>query len=437
MAARAFDVVLYGATGFTGRLCAAYMAAHAPAGVRWAVAGRSAEKLARVVAEVTGGNAAAAARVGVLTADATSPASLRAMTAQARVVLSTVGPFILYGEPLVAACVDTGTDYVDSTGETDWVYAMTGKYGAAAKERKVALVSMCGFDSIPADVGTLMVTTAAAARGVRVNDVTAYVQVKAGTSGGTVASALAKFDNPVRGADLFNPTLLVPRGADLPAPATLVEPTPPSFIPFWVPSLRKYAHFFFMSPVNVNVVRKSAALAALAARAAVPGAAPYSESPFRYTEFQVTSSLLQAVVMTLGIALFAFLARFAAFRNFARRFLPAPGEGPSDTARAASFFRYTVVGRTEEAVPRTITAVVAGGDPGYTETSKMLCESAMCLATQRDTLPLARHGFGFLSPAAALGPAIVDRLRAAGMTMTVDDSALGGTAPAAVPAPRL
>jgi short subunit dehydrogenase-like uncharacterized protein len=351
--ARRFDILLFGATGFTGRLCALYMARHAPASLAWGIAGRNQDKLLAVAKEVTAMNPQWENKVGIVIADVSgSPAELNAATKQARVIISTVGPFALFGEPLVSSCVNTGTDYIDSTGEAGWVAAMARKYGAEAKAKSTTLVSMCGFDSIPADLGVLMLVKHAKEKlSCRLGEIKAYVAIKAGASGGTMASALNSFEMK---ENIFNPLALVPTSPLLPAPKTLVEPIPVSFVPFYATDVKKWAYFFFMSPINTNVVRKSAALHALPPALLTSGdgstnspstssldrpADTYSTAPFRYSEFMSTGSVFKAIATTLALAAFAIIARIAFIRNILKRVVPQPGTGPSEAARKASFFQ--------------------------------------------------------------------------------------------------
>ncbi|NED71517.1 saccharopine dehydrogenase, partial [Streptomyces sp. SID9944] len=188
---RPYDIVLFGATGFVGRLTAAYLAAHAPDGLRWAVAGRSERRLKELRAELPGG-----ASVGVVTADVADPDSLRVLARQARVVATTVGPYMTYGEELVAACADSGTDYVDLTGEPEFVDLMYVRHDARARETGARLVHACGFDSVPHDLGVYY-TVRQLPEGVPLS-VDGFVRADAAFSGGTFASALGQLSRPLR-----------------------------------------------------------------------------------------------------------------------------------------------------------------------------------------------------------------------------------------------
>ncbi|MCT7353208.1 saccharopine dehydrogenase NADP-binding domain-containing protein, partial [Streptomyces sp. 15-116A] len=183
---RPYDIVLFGATGFVGTLTAEYLAAHAPEGLRWAIAGRSTEKLERLRERLPGGG-----EVGVLRADVADPDSLRALAEHARVVATTVGPYVRYGEELVAACADTGADYLDLTGEPEFVDLMYVRHDARARETGARLVHACGFDSVPHDLGAYF-TVRQLPEGVPLT-VDGFVSVDAAFSGGTFASALGQF----------------------------------------------------------------------------------------------------------------------------------------------------------------------------------------------------------------------------------------------------
>lgn len=413
-----YDLVVYGATGFTGGLVAEYLAQSAPRGLRWAIAGRSVEKLTAVRARL-GASAAAVPIVHV-----EGDAGMTTMTRNARVVLSTVGPFVLHGESLVASCIENGCDYVDSTGESGWVSYMISKYGERATARGVLLVSMCGYDSIPADMGTYMLArhVHTVSPGTGLASVRSYVKMSGSASGGTAASFFSSFEVKLPGGrNPMNPTLLVPKGPGLPPPETLVVPSLPPLTLGRTPAAAGppgWSYFFFMSPINTAVVRRSAALYAIP-HAGRGGASPYSRAPFAYSEALATRSMITALLSTIGFMLFFMASQVSFLRTIMRRYAPVTGTGPSAEKRARSHFQYTLVGETDEARPRTVVGVVSGGDPGYGETAKMLAECAILAATSKDQLPAAGFGYGFLTPATAFGYPLLQRLRAAGLRMEV------------------
>ncbi len=270
-AARAYDVVLYGATGFVGRQTVAYFAAHAPRGLRWALAGRSAERLERV-REACGPGAAGA---GIVVADALDAGALDALAARTRVVASTAGPFALYGDGLVDACVAHRTHYVDITGETPWVRRLIDRHHARAAADATRIVPCCGFDSVPSDLGAWLVASAIRSRfGEPCVEVRASFSMRGGVNGGTLASALNLMDAGDAGR-LADPFLLNPPGTAPRGGARHADPT----LPVHDPDFDAWLGPFVMGPVNTRVVRRSAALLA-------QGDAPAYDRDFRYQEYQ-------------------------------------------------------------------------------------------------------------------------------------------------------
>ncbi|MFE5188997.1 saccharopine dehydrogenase family protein [Streptomyces sp. NPDC056628] len=380
---RPYDVVLFGATGFVGVLTAEYLAAHAPEGLRWAVAGRGKAKLEALRASLPEGS-----EPGVLEADVADPASLRRLAEQARVVASTVGPYVRYGEDLVAACADTGADYLDLSGEPEFVDLMYVRHDARARETGARLVHACGFDSIPHDLGAYF-TVRQLPEGVPLT-VDAYVTADAAFSGGTFASALNQF---ARGRQMIaaardrarHEPRLMGRRALAPAGA-----------PRFAKEVGAWA--LPLPTIDPQIVKRSAR--------ALERYGP----DFRYRHYAAVRRLPVAVggVGAMG-ALFT-----AAQLPPARRWLSdrlKPGEGPGPEKRAKSWFSVRFVG---EGGGRRVFTEVSGGDPGYGETAKMFAESALCLAF--DELP---ETAGQVTTAVAMGDALTERLRAAGITFRV------------------
>jgi short subunit dehydrogenase-like uncharacterized protein len=440
--ARTFDVVLYGATGFTGRLAAAYLARRVPTGtLRVALAGRNEAALRALAASV------ARPDFGVILANSTDAASVKAMAGAARVVMSTAGPFAQYGDAVVSACAEAGTHYCDITGETPWAATMAARYADAAAASGACLISFCGYDSVPADAGVLAAAHFArtAMGGARLTDVVARVRSSGGASGGTLASAMgmaeAGLDTMRRLADPFllaRAPLPTPPGAPPPPPLETVLARPPRGVdtprPAWDALVRGWIFPFFMASVNTRVVRRSALLAAAAGPAhayAAPG------TLFSYSEASVARRWLTAALGFVAQALALLAMALAPLRALLRRVLPAPGDGPDAAQRARSFFRYTVVATTDAPrraagdAPRRVVVNVTGGDPGYEETAKMISECALLLAGaarrsagEGAVLPWesvwARRG-GFFTPSAALGMPLVEALRAAGIAVEVEE----------------
>ncbi|EMF30897.1 saccharopine dehydrogenase family protein [Streptomyces pseudogriseolus] len=380
---RPYDIVLFGATGFAGTLTAEYLAAHAPEGLRWAVAGRSERKLEALRERLPGGE-----KAGVLRADVSDPATLRALAEQARVVATTVGPYVEYGEELVAACADTGADYVDLTGEPEFVDLMYVRHDARARETGARLVHACGFDSVPHDLGAYF-TVRQLPENVPLT-VDGYVTVDAAFSGGTFASALNQFARAgklraaARDRRRHEPRLVGRRVSA------------PNGVPRYAPEVDAWA--LPLPTIDSQIVRRSA-----------KALARYGPD-FRYRHHAAVRSLPVALggVAAAG-SLFA-----AAQVPPLRRALSArlkPGEGPSPEKRARSWFSVRFVG---EGGGRRVFTEVSGGDPGYDETAKMLAESALCLAL--DDLPSTS---GQVTTAVAMGDALIGRLRDAGIRFRV------------------
>ncbi|MFF2995292.1 saccharopine dehydrogenase family protein [Streptomyces sp. NPDC057950] len=381
---RAYDIVLFGATGFVGALTAEYLAAHAPEGLRWAIAGRDPKKLERLRDRLAG-------TPDVIRADVSDPASLRELARGARVVATTVGPYIVHGEELVAACADAGTDYLDLTGEPEFVDLMYVRHDARARETGARLVHACGFDSVPHDLGAYF-TVRQLPEGVPLR-VDGFVRTQAMFSGGTFASALTQF---ARGRQIL--TAARDRGRHEPR---LMErrASAPVSAPRYAKEVGAWA--LPLPTIDPQIVLRSAR----ALRRYGPD--------FRYRHYAAVQRLPIAVggVAAVG-AVFA-----AAQLPPARRWLSdriKPGEGPSAARRARSWFSVRFVG---EGGGRRVFTEVAGGDPGYDETAKMFAESALSLAF--DDLPRTA---GQVTTAVAMGDALIARLRAAGITFRVADS---------------
>jgi short subunit dehydrogenase-like uncharacterized protein len=404
--ARAFDVVIFGATGFTGRLVAEYLVSNYGVGgdVRWAIAGRNRNKLA----SVRDGLAAIdpkAKDLPLLVADVGDRKSLDEIAAQTRVVCTTVGPYALYGKEVVAACVEHGTSYCDLTGETQFIREMIDRHHARAVETGARIVHCCGFDSIPFDLGVLMVQTAMKDRhGVRCVECKSFAgEQSGGVSGGTIASAMNLMDEASRDRNvrriIADPYSLTPgeRGPDGPDQRGVRFDR----------DINRWTGPFVMAAINTRVVRRSNALLGYA-----------WGRDFRYSEAMSMPNAVAATMLTAGLGTFVGLAAIKPIRGVMKKMLPAPGEGPSKEKRDKGFFKVRVVGTSETnngTPPTKLLGIVAGtSDPGYGETAKMLAESAVCLAKDR----LDAKG-GVLTPASCMGMTLVERLRKAGMTFEV------------------
>jgi len=385
---RDFDLVLFGATGFTGGLTAAYLAEHGPSGLRWALVGRSQDKLARVRAQLAADHSdrPELADLPLLVADATDAASLAAVAARAKVVITTVGPYLAHGEPLVAACAAAGTDYVDLTGEPEFVDRMYVAHHAAAVASGARLVHACGFDSIPHDLGAMYTVQQLAASGpVSVRGV---VRASGMFSGGTFHSAMTAMSRPKQMKEASTARRrLEPKPADGRSSRAIGgKPHRDKQLGFWL---------LPMPTIDPFVVQRS-------------GAALASYGPkFRYSHFAGTKTLHYAAGGAAGVGAIALAAQVKPLRNLMLGRIKQ-GEGPDESKRAKSWFTVDFIG---EGDGRTIHTRVSGGDPGYGETAKMLAESALCLAFDDNPTTV-----GQVTTAQAMGDNLLARLHAQGIT---------------------
>jgi short subunit dehydrogenase-like uncharacterized protein len=376
---RPYDLICFGATGFTGRLVAEYLAGKTDETFRWAVAARSPKKLAQLRDELR-----LIENISLLRADSHDPASLLAMAQQTRVVLSMVGPYALHGLPLVAACVEAGTDYVDITGEPRFADAVLEAFGASARERGVRIVNCCGFDSIPPDLGVFMV-----ARELPEDCpvlVEGFMTVRTPISGGTWQSAIGAMG-----------MMRDRRRAEPPTTGRRV-----------VQLAKSRPHY--EKAVNGWVVPLPTVDAAVVLRSAQ--ALPFYGREFRYAHYLRMGSLPNLLGKALGVGVLAGLAQFKPTRELLLK-MRKSGDGPSEQERANSFFRLLVRGTAGN---RQVLGEVRGPDPGYGSTARMAAESALCLALDRASLP---EGYGVLTPAVAMDERLLERLRRAELTFEI------------------
>lgn len=413
MSEREFDVVLLGASGFVGALTAGYLAGAAPAGARIALAGRSVEKVRAVRDRISHG----AADWPVLQADSFDQASLDALAARARVVLTTVGPYQRYGLPLVRACAAAGTHYADLTGEPVFVRECIDQFQEQASESGAKIVNSCGYDSIPSDLSVYQLYRRALADNAgELTDTTLVAYLSGGVSGGTIDSARATMEaaaDPAKRRVLAHPCSLSPdRSMD---PDVGRQPDQALQRACLIdPSLRGWVTTFIMAQYNSKLVRRSNGLLGWV----------YGKN-FRYREVMGVGSSrlapLQAAAIAGGLAAMkvtgALLSRSGTGRQLLDRIVPKPGTGPDENARRKGWFTMRTFAHTTSGA--TYSATFAGkGDPGYQATAVMLGQSGLCLAC--DDLP---ERAGILTPATAMGDALTERLRTAGMTIEVHTSA--------------
>lgn len=409
---RDLDVVVWGASGFTGRLVAAYLFERygTDGELRWAMAGRNKAKLEEIRAQL----GSDAHDVPILIGDSSDAESLAAITLSTSVICSTVGPFARYGSEMVAACARHGTHYCDITGEVQWMRRMIDSYEEDAHESGARIVHTCGFDSIPSDLGCFYVNRAMWERhGLPCREVRLAVRKMKGTfSGGTIASMLnaleeSKLDPDARRA-LGHPYGLNPAGAQS------GDDGPDQKGPRWDEDFGSWTAPFVMASVNTRVVRRSNVLMEYA----------YGKN-FRYSESTLTgkgpAGWARATSMTAAMGAFLATASFGPTRAMLNKmFLPQPGEGPTREQRETGCFELIVLGKHPQDQKLDIRARVTGDrDPGYGATCKMLGESAACLALDKDRIAIEG---GFWTPASAMGDLLLKRLRRdAGMTFEIMD----------------
>ncbi|WP_040783986.1 saccharopine dehydrogenase family protein [Nocardia pneumoniae] len=410
---REFDLVLFGATGFVGKLTAEYLAGAAPESARVALAGRSLDKLTAV----REGLGPKAADWGLVVADSTDQNALDELAARTKVVVTTVGPYLRYGMPLVAACAKAGTHYADLTGEPLFIREAIDTYQDQAAATGAKIVNSCGYDSIPSDLNVYQLYR----RSVEDNtgelvDTTTVAWLEGGVSGGTIDSGRAMMEaiaaDPAKGKVLSHPYSLSPdksRDPDVGRQSDQALSRASAIDP----SLDGWVSTFVMAAHNTKIVRRTNGLLGWV----------YGKN-FRYREVMNAGKSPAAPLIAAGMAggivagmtVGALLSRSSAGRKVLDRVLPKPGTGPSEEARTSGWFTMKTFARTTSGT-KYVATFSGTGDPGYQATAVLLGESGLCLAFDTDKQPdLA----GMLTPAAAMGDALTDRLRAAGMTITVD-----------------
>ena len=404
---RPLDIIVWGASGFTGRLVVEYLATRYPPGesLRWAIGGRNREKLERALDDIH----FPAERPEIIVADGLDIASMRDMAGRARVVITTVGPYAKYGSPLVQACAESGTDYCDLTGETQWIRRMIDEHEETARKTGARILMSCAFDSVPSDIGVHVINREAVRiHGKPCRSVRMLVRATKGTvSGGTTATILnvideARSDRTI--ARLLNdPYALNPDGERSgPDGRDQANAVFDEVIGAWTGP-------FLMAGINTRTVRRTNALLDY----------PYGRD-FRYSEATITGTgiggRLKATAMGIGLKLFVIAAVIPPLRKLlVQPLLPKPGEGPSREARESGYFNLIMIGELENGEVMRL-RIKGDRDPGYGSTSKMLAETALCLAKDEPGV-----GGGLWTPAAALGDKLVERLvRNAGLTFELE-----------------
>ena len=384
------DIIIYGATGFTGQLCVKYFQSLATT-AKWAIAGRNQEKLRKVAEENL-------SEVEILIADSDDEVALDNLTLRAKVILSTAGPFHRYGSKLVASCVKNNTHYVDITGENFWVKGLIENHHEEAARKGIRIIPSCGFDSIPSDLGTFF---AAKSLGKPIKRIESFHSYEGGASGGTLETMFSMGELDL-GDDLTNPFLLNPEDSysneqkQLSGDRVGISKKP---------EIKAWSGPFIMATANTRVVRRSEALLALRQES-------YG-SNFTYQEHAYHKSWLSAVSSLLLTGL-SVLVLLSPLKRLVKPFLPKPGEGPSEAVQENGWFDCKFIAESEDGT-KSVFNMHGKGDPGYKVTSKLVSECALCLIEDIEELPGGRGYGGVLTSASGLGHSLISRLTKVGI----------------------
>ena len=384
------DIIIYGATGFTGKLCVKYFQSINTT-VTWAMAGRNLIKLQKVADDHQ-------AKVEILLADSDDESALDNLTSRARVILSTTGPFHRYGSKLVASCIKNHAHYVDITGENFWVKGLIEKHHAEASAKGIRIIPSCGFDSIPSDLGAFF---SAQAIGKPIKRIESFHSYEGGASGGTLETMFSMGELDL-GDDLINPFLLNPEDSysdeQMQLSSDRVGIAKKSEINAW-------SGPFIMATANTRVVRRTEALLALRQESYGPDFT-YQEHAFHKSWWSAAKSL----VLT-GLSVLILLSPL---KRLVKPFLPKPGEGPSETVQENGWFDCKFIVEANDGT-KSVFNMNGKGDPGYKVTSKLVSECALCLIEDQDTLPGGGEYGGILTSASGLGESLIARLKRVGI----------------------
>ena len=384
------DIIIYGATGFTGKLCVKYFQSLNTT-VTWAMAGRNLIKLQKVADDHQ-------AKVEILLADSDDESALDNLTSRARVILSTTGPFHRYGSKLVASCIKNHAHYVDITGENFWVKGLIEKHHAEASAKGIRIIPSCGFDSIPSDLGAFF---SAQAIGKPIKRIESFHSYKGGASGGTLETMFSMGELDL-GDDLTNPFLLNPEDSysdeQMQLSSDRVGIAKKSEINAW-------SGPFIMATANTRFVRRTEALLALRQESYGPDFT-YQEHAFHKSWWSAAKSL----VLT-GLSVLILLSPL---KRLVKPFLPKPGEGPSETVQENGWFDCKFIVEANDGT-KSVFNMNGKGDPGYKVTSKLVSECALCLIEDQDTLPGGGEYGGILTSASGLGESLIARLKRVGI----------------------
>ena len=402
---RDYQIIVWGATGFTGQIVTEYLHNNYVNEIRWAIAGRNIEKLQNVKQKLQ-----LDANIECLVGDSFDEASLRAISSRTDVIISTVGPYALYGKALVSACVQTKTDYCDLTGEIPFVKDSIDSFHEQARANEVKIVHSCGYDSIPSDIGCLLLQEKAKEKyGKPASNVKLFVLgTKGKFSGGTVASMInlmKEAKDPEKRQIQSDPYILC-KDVIAGMPNQRIQ----NFV-WYDPRIEKWTAPFVMARFNSRIVFRTNDLKQY----------DYGRD-FMYDEGLAVGygmkGKLRGTMLMLAIGIFIKLMSMSFTRSLLQKtVLPKPGEGPSKAERESGYFKVKIIGQDEEGENRTEVFIADSNDPGYGSTAKMLAETALCLALNADMLP---KQYGVITPAVAMGTIIAGRLKKAGFIITVD-----------------
>ncbi len=384
------DIIIYGATGFTGQLCVKYFQS-LNTGVKWAIAGRDQEKLEKVALDNS-------VEVDILIADSDDEAALDILTSRAKVILSTTGPFHRYGSKLVASCVKNSSHYVDITGENFWVKGLIAKHHEEASAKGIRIIPSCGFDSIPSDLGTFY---SAKKINKPIKRIESFHSFQGGASGSTLETLFAMGDLDL-GDDLLDPYLLNPKDSytqeQKNQSSDRVGIAKKNEINAW-------SGPFIMATANTRVVRRTEALLSLR-QESYGSNFTYQEHALHKTWF----SAFKSIIVT-GISV---LVLMSPLKRAVKPFLPKPGEGPSEAVQENGWFDCKYIVETEDG-EKSVFNMNAKGDPGYKVTAKLISECALCLIEDADDLPGGSEYGGVLTSASGLGQPLISRLTKVGV----------------------
>ena len=380
-----YEIIVYGATGFTGQICCKYLRDNYTDLV-WAMAGRNGDKLEEIKSNLN-------LDCDVVVADGADIEALRSLASQTKVVLSTAGPFARYGSLLVQACVESGTHYTDITGENHWVRGLIDKHHSEAASKGVRIIPSCGYDSIPSDLGTFFTISQF---NKPVSRVDVYHEAQGGASGGTTETIFTMdgLSKEMRDPFVLNPQETVSEEQR--------QKSKDGFVVEQVDGINGWSGIGMMAVANTRVVRRSAALMEQNQKS-------YGNN-FTFGEHGLFSTKRMARLASYG-SILAFLVIGTPLKYLVRPFLLKPGQGPSQETQDKGWFRATFVAHTEDN-ERKICSMYGSGDPGYKSTAKMVCESAIALARSND-LPGGSEYGGVLTSAVGLGNVLINRLKAA------------------------